>query len=1350
MATQFPLAQEYDEQTPFSMQEAVSNISTRIVPVEFFREIFTEGIVLYEPCGGIGTCLQAALRNGWRIRKFIYQDTSQAAKAVMTKRLGEFSRDYGSLFPNSAWQDSFSLPDDIEHLTPHHLKEAGVSQGLRWVVCCGSPCTGFSQAGKKKGLEDKGSKLLLEILKIIAYIQRQACKRPVYILENAPIACSTDKNSEEQLKLISKLRNMQGQEVIMDAAQFGALSHRCRSFWTNLLNTPTLRSMMQNVVRQEGLMVNSVLKDGWTTSQVKNDDIYPFYPCNKIGRQMSALPTFTKTIGSRAFRDQAPGLLVRHLKGDTTVAYREPDPEEKAICMGFSADVTNAPGVTTSQRHALIGNAINLTSLSRWLALIEATAWRQQELSRRTSNWTDEDEHDEEAPQVIAQQNLANSLSCNDSNEIAKTVQGKRARQTTSSKDKTLDHWRSTFVLPRKASTECNVKSMGKKSMASSASHDKNTVEGIRGSLVESILNSSATGWQGNLKENLLTEQTRVYEDCMHGARMSKEKSGLGYGQIKDTKASPLRKSPPTPTNLKKTSGGKKLMKGIFVAGGVNPGSRQQQSIFNHQSECHEVPVSDLQVHELQSEFSLTRGGSDSIKQAIILHSEMREEQQMHSMSTSANCNTYIEVFNDEATLAYLKTGEVNDGDQAGERRRILKRATHYVWNENGKKLFRKLPDGTLREVPQPTHRRALVQHYHEKLMHFGRLRTENALSEKYWWHGLREDVKLVINQCLVCARVKAAFNANSNVQEALRSLPVKGFLYRWGLDYCKPTPRKTKRGNARILILVEHYTRYIILVPTPDKSASITAQAFTEHVLAMFGAPGECITDRGTEFQGEFDQLLHKLSVDHRTTKGYSPQGNGLAEKAVQMVKAALAKSHLQENLRESWDEHLWKIALAYNSTAGNRLGYSPFLLMFAQKPTVPGDAVSKLTGKEVEELLKGNDKQLEKLAADVAKRSSLLSAAHIHAGLNLAISQHQDYVRYMNLHEQGHASRQTGYRPGEKVLVWQKPQSKLEAHAKPIVLKVVETLDSGVVMLQGADGALIKSQAAHLAPCPVQVHDDVDIRDRHIPSSHACRKCGSPAKAASMLLCDQCNSGWHIFCLNPPLTSIPAGSWYCPECTRRRAALTAEERLKKNVLQNNVCSAISAEEWTQTLSSTLHYLADREGLHFTKDLCEQIAMICKHQVSEGEEYPQETEEQQESLLRSFQQRCTSESTPTVAHVTRSDAILVHWIRQLVEDKLLPEAQRKEDSQLWLVKASSRDLMMTFALLMDTATRTTPIKLALYCKRQTEERGLFSLGSRWTPLLQKWAIQGRLKLHEEDQTDHVWMVFATSCYHLQ
>ena len=37
----------------------------------------------------------------------------------------------------------------------------------------------------------------------------------------------------------------------------------------------------------------------------------------------------------------------------------------------------------------------------------------------------------------------------------------------------------------------------------------------------------------------------------------------------------------------------------------------------------------------------------------------------------------------------------------------------------------------------------------------------------------------------------------------------------------------------------------------------------------------------------------------------------------------------------------------------------------------------------------------------------------------------------------------------------------------------------------------------------------------------------------ADQMLLCDNCNGGYHLFCLTPELTQVPAGLWYCPSCS-------------------------------------------------------------------------------------------------------------------------------------------------------------------------------------------------------------------------
>jgi len=37
-------------------------------------------------------------------------------------------------------------------------------------------------------------------------------------------------------------------------------------------------------------------------------------------------------------------------------------------------------------------------------------------------------------------------------------------------------------------------------------------------------------------------------------------------------------------------------------------------------------------------------------------------------------------------------------------------------------------------------------------------------------------------------------------------------------------------------------------------------------------------------------------------------------------------------------------------------------------------------------------------------------------------------------------------------------------------------------------------------------------------------------------MLLCDRCNTGWHMYCLSPPLETVPEGNWYCQACVTRQ----------------------------------------------------------------------------------------------------------------------------------------------------------------------------------------------------------------------
>lgn len=49
-------------------------------------------------------------------------------------------------------------------------------------------------------------------------------------------------------------------------------------------------------------------------------------------------------------------------------------------------------------------------------------------------------------------------------------------------------------------------------------------------------------------------------------------------------------------------------------------------------------------------------------------------------------------------------------------------------------------------------------------------------------------------------------------------------------------------------------------------------------------------------------------------------------------------------------------------------------------------------------------------------------------------------------------------------------------------------------------------------------------------------CHVCKCANDADNMLLCNDCDTGWHLFCLDPPLSKIPNGHWTCPICATKK----------------------------------------------------------------------------------------------------------------------------------------------------------------------------------------------------------------------
>ena len=100
--------------------------------------------------------------------------------------------------------------------------------------------------------------------------------------------------------------------------------------------------------------------------------------------------------------------------------------------------------------------------------------------------------------------------------------------------------------------------------------------------------------------------------------------------------------------------------------------------------------------------------------------------------------------------------------------------------------------------------------------------------------------------------------------------------------------------------------------------------------------------------------------------------------------------------------------------------------------------------------------------------------------------------------------------------------------------ILQVKKMLPRGLLLLEDNDGRECHEHSRNCIPYHLPIEDTVHPEPTVMPEDFICFVCGEKKRTATMLLCDQCQRGWHMTCLWPPLTSLPFGQWSCLRCRR------------------------------------------------------------------------------------------------------------------------------------------------------------------------------------------------------------------------
>ena len=221
--------------------------------------------------------------------------------------------------------------------------------------------------------------------------------------------------------------------------------------------------------------------------------------------------------------------------------------------------------------------------------------------------------------------------------------------------------------------------------------------------------------------------------------------------------------------------------------------------------------------------------------------------------------------------------------------------------------------EGQLQLVVPECFRTVLVEELHGGLLsgHFGVDRTLDSVKRRYWWHGMKETVKSVVRGCPEC---NARNPRQGNQKPLLHAEERTGVPWeRVGIDYTDMC--MSKEGYSKLLVLIDHATKFVVAKATVDGSANTAAKILFEDLICKYGAPKELWSDRGKSFIGEVAQYVTDLfGIQQKFTSGYHPQTNGLTERFNRTIVESLAKSVNED--KDNWVEMLQPKVFAYNTS--------------------------------------------------------------------------------------------------------------------------------------------------------------------------------------------------------------------------------------------------------------------------------------------------------------------------------------------------------------------------------------------------------------------------------------------------
>lgn len=286
----------------------------------------------------------------------------------------------------------------------------------------------------------------------------------------------------------------------------------------------------------------------------------------------------------------------------------------------------------------------------------------------------------------------------------------------------------------------------------------------------------------------------------------------------------------------------------------------------------------------------------------------------------------YTDIFN------YIDQGEYPPNTTKRAQRALRLLASQFIIRHGN--LYKPMTDGPhLLCIDKPQTVRTMESiHAGECGPHMGgKTLAQKIMRQGYFWTTMERDCHQFVKTCPEC-------QIHANLQHVppsmLYSLTSPWPFSTWGIDIIGKITPSGVGGHEYVLVAIDYFTKWVEAQSYAKLTAKHVAKFLERTIFCRYGVPHEIISDQGTHFQAECEDLLAKYKIQHHKSSPYRPQMNGAVEAANKNIKTIVRK--MSKHYRD-WPNKLHFALWGYRTSVRTSTGATPYSLVYGTEAVHP-----------------------------------------------------------------------------------------------------------------------------------------------------------------------------------------------------------------------------------------------------------------------------------------------------------------------------------------------------------------------------------------------------------------------------